>query len=190
MVKPFWHCLFSRCFVRIPRSENNHYSGDIESSQLDLRRVSTMATVLTPALQPLPAALLNKRSTVNNYTNTNLKINEPRVTFCSSDTELSSRDKPRYVKALKILSSSGSAVKIARTMYISQSALERASVIRMSQEEIARCKNIITVNTPIGPIRCLVVNNNNCSTIPNLSPTTAATAAVATEKNKKRKYPF
>lgn len=152
-----------RSLVRIPGSGYDKSAG---SSCLDLARVSTLAASV-PVPQTLPPALVSKRlaqpqsvsSQAKLGSNTGAAIGALPSTFTVGPN---SRGRKRSCAEEASTGSARSSAAPAQSSGQSP-PVKRTRIVYMTAEQLTRCPNVLTVNTPSGPILCLSLQSPSSS---------------------------
>ncbi|XP_063601308.1 uncharacterized protein LOC134785305 isoform X2 [Penaeus indicus] len=147
-----------RSLVRIPGSGHDKSAGSV---CLDLARVSTLAASV-PVPQTLPPALLSqKQPPPQDQTKLGSKTGAAIGALPRTLTLLpNSRGRKRSCAEEAATSSARSSAASSQSSGQSP-PVKRTRIVYMTAEQLARCPNVSTVNTPSGPIFCMSLQSTS-----------------------------
>lgn len=150
-----------RSLVRIPGSGYDKSAG---SACLDLARVSTLAASV-PVPQTLPPALVSqKQPPPQNVTDQTKLGSKTGAAIGALPKTLpvvpSSRGRKRSCAEEAATGSARSSAASSQSSGQSQ-PVKRTRIVYMTAEQLARCPNVSTVNTPSGPIFCMSLQSTS-----------------------------
>ncbi|XP_047479514.1 uncharacterized protein LOC125032433 isoform X2 [Penaeus chinensis] len=149
-----------RSLVRIPGSGYDKSAG---SACLDLARVSTLAASV-PVPQTLPPALMSQRQPPQNLTDQTKLGSKAGAAIGAFPRTLTLVPNSRGRKrSCAEEAATGSARSSAASSQSSGQSLpvKRTRIVYMTAEQLARCPNVSTVNTPSGPIFCMSLQSTS-----------------------------
>ncbi|XP_027214724.2 uncharacterized protein [Penaeus vannamei] len=146
-----------RSLVRIPGSGHDRSAG---STCLDLARVSTLAASV-PVPQTLPPALMPHKQPPPQYAVDRTKLGSN--TGAAIGALLPNRGRKR--SCAEEASTASARSSAASSQSSGQSPpVKRTRIVYMTAEQLARCPNVSTINTPSGPIFCMSLRSTSSTT--------------------------